>query len=501
MTDHIESLYGLFAQRAETQADEPAFFSPDSSVSYAEFLHQVDEIAAGLHQQGLNKGDRVATVAKNSISHFAVLVASARLGAVAFPVNWRLASNELEQALDLVEPTALFTEPDFYASFSDSELSKIRIKVLFGKHILPGFSSFADILSSSEIPSVQVLQEDPAVIIATAAVAGVPRGAVLTHGNLLAVSRMFSNAFQLSASDRYLGVLPLFHIAGLEYLVVTAMAGGASVILPGFDAELGNQLMERHRVSLLVTFPPMLENLMTVKEESGVDWESLRFCWGILNPPEVIKKYLDLDRGEYWTGYGQTETTGIATLGNYQEKPGSAGRVVEGLEMRIVDDDDQSLPPNQPGEIAVRGNLVFAQYWGDEAASAYTARGGWHHTGDMGKVDEDGYLYYVGRKPEKELIKSGGENIYPAEVETAIRKLPQVAEVCVIGIPDERWGETVKAVVELVPGQQLDAGQLQAGISEHLAAYKKPRVIEFVNHLPRDEQGKIDRRQVKETYG
>jgi len=149
----------------------------------------------------------------------------------------------------------------------------------------------------------------------------------------------------------------------------------------------------------------------------------------------------------------------------------------------------------------VRGNLVFAQYWGDEAASVYAARGGWHHTGDMGKVDEDGYLYYVGRKPEKELIKSGGENIYPAEVEAAIRKLPQVTEVCVIGIPDERWGETVKAVVELVPGQQLDAGQLQAGISEHLAAYKKPRVIEFINHLPRDEQGKIDRRQVKETYG
>jgi acyl-CoA synthetase (AMP-forming)/AMP-acid ligase II len=501
MKDQIDSLYGLFAQRAETQADDPAFFSPESTFSYAEFLHLVDEIAAGLHQQGLGKGDRVATIAKNSISHFAALVASTRLGAIVFPVNWRLASNELEQALNLVEPTALFIEPEFYTSFSDNALNKIRIKVLFGEEVFSGFTVFDEILSPKDLPSVPVQQEDPAVIIATAAVAGLPRGAVLTHGNLLAVSRMFRNAFHLTTSDRYLGVLPLFHIAGLEYLIVTAMSGGASVILPGFDADLGNQLIEQQRVSLLVTFPPMLENLIAAKEQSGADWKNLRFCWGILNPPEVVQKYLSLERGEYWTGYGQTETTGIATLGNYQEKPGSAGRVVAGLELRIVDDDDQTLPPNQPGEIAVRGNLVFAQYWGDEEASAYAARGGWHHTGDMGKVDENGYLYYVGRKPEKELIKSGGENIYPAEVEAAIRKLSQVSDVCVIGIPDDRWGETVKAVVELVPDQQLDAGQLQDGISEHLAAYKKPRVVEFVDHIPRDKQGKIDRLQVKEKFG
>ena len=159
------------------------------------------------------------------------------------------------------------------------------------------------------------------------------------------------------------------------------------------------------------------------------------------------------------------------------------------------------MPPNQPGEIAVRGNLVFAHYWQDEEASAYASRGGWHHTGDMGKVDEDGFLYYVGRKPEKELIKSGGENIYPAEVEAAIRRLPQVADVCVIGVPDERWGETVKAVVELAAGQRLDAGQLLAGISEHLAAFKKPKLVEFVDKLPRDSQGKIDRQRVKSDHG
>lgn len=501
MTDQFNTLYSLFAQRAQTHANDPAFISPDSTLTYAQFLQQVDAIAAGLLQQGLAKGDRVATLAKNSISHFAVLVASTRLGAIVFPVNWRLASTELKQVVELIEPTALFIESEFHPSLSEVDLQTIRIKVLFEEQAQPGFIALKHALAEGELPPDSCGREDPAVIIATAAVAGLPRGAVLTHGNLLSVGRMFGNAYQLSISDRYLGVLPLFHIAGLEYLVVMAVVGGSSVILPGFDAEHGNLLIDEHQISLIVTFPPMLDNLMAARQASGSGWKSLRVCWGILNPPEVVQRYLDLGCGDYWTGYGQTETTGIATLGNYQDNPRSAGRVVDGLQMRIVDDDDHPLPPNQPGEIAVRGNLVFAHYWQDEEASAYASRGGWHHTGDMGKVDEDGFLYYVGRKPEKELIKSGGENIYPAEVEAAIRRLPQVADVCVIGVPDERWGETVKAVVELAAGQRLDASQLLAGISEHLAAFKKPKLVEFVDKLPRDSQGKIDRQRVKSDHG
>ena len=245
----------------------------------------------------------------------------------------------------------------------------------------------------------------------------------------------------------------------------------------------------------------MLEKLIAARQQSGSEWNNLRVCFGILNPPEVIQQYLDLDRGDYWTGYGQTETTGIATLVNFLEKPGSAGRVVAGLEMRIVDEQGREVPNNQPGEIIVRGNLVFAGYWRDEASSAYAARGGWHHTGDLGKVDDAGYLFYVGRKPEKELIKSGGENIYPAEVESVIRMLPAVEDVCVIGVPDDKWGETVKAVIELIEGKQLDEKQLLEGIKDHLANYKKPRVVEFVEQLPRDESGEVDRTQVKVKYG
>lgn len=501
MKDQIYSLYDLFAARAAEQGETPAFISTNETVSYDQFLQRVDALAAGFHQRGLAKGDRVATLAKNSITHFAALVACTRLGAVGFPVNWRLASNELKQAIDLVRPAGLLIEQEFYASLSEIDLGAIKFKGVLEEGKVAEFVPVEEMQSDVGIPGLSIRQDDPAVIIATAAVAGVPRGAVLTHGNLISVSRMFTKTYHMSENDRYLGVLPFFHIAGLENLFVMAMAGGASVILPGFDAALGNQLMEEHKISSITTFPPMLEKLIEAREQSGTDWKHLKVCFGILNPPEVIQQYLNLERGEYWTGYGQTETTGIATLVNFEDKPGSAGKVVDGLEMRIVDDLDQEVPAGQPGEIVVRGNLVFAGYWRDEAASAYAARGGWHHTGDLGKVDEDGYLYYVGRKPEKELIKSGGENIYPAEVETAIRMLPEVAEVCVIGVPDEKWGETVKAVVELEAGKQLDEEQLLEGIKGHLANYKKPRVVEFVPQLPRDDSGNIDRHQVKADHG
>lgn len=501
MKDQINSLYNLFEIRGSEQGDKPAFITPEKTVSYAEFLHKVNSIASGLHQQGLSKGDRLATLAKNSITHIAVIVACSRLGAIAYPANWRLSSIELKHAVDLIEPFALLIEAEFDSLLTEVNLTEIKFKGIIGEGSITDFLSVDGFNSETKLPSLQINQDDPAVIIATAAVAGKPRGAVLSHGNLISVSRMFTNAYRLSTEDRYLGVLPLFHIAGLEYLVVMAVSGGASVILPSFDAKLGTQMMDEHKISLITTFPPMLEQLIIAKQQAGSTWKNLCTCFGILNPPEIIQQYLDLNCGDYWTGYGQTETTGIATLINYQEKPGSAGKVVDGLDMRLIDDLDQDVKMGNPGEIVVKGNLVFSHYWEDEAASTYASRSGWHHTGDMGKMDEGGYLYYVGRKPEKDLIKSGGENIYPVEVENAIRKLPEVAEVCVIGVPDDKWGETVKAVVELFPGKRLDESQLLTGIADHLAAYKKPRLLEFVVQLPRDDAGKVDRLQVKAKYG
>jgi long-chain acyl-CoA synthetase len=214
----------------------------------------------------------------------------------------------------------------------------------------------------------------------------------------------------------------------------------------------------------------------------------------------VVQRFLTQTKAQYWTGYGQSETTGIVTLLNAMEKPGSTGKVVPMLEMRIVDDTGEDIPVGTPGEIAVKGLLVFLGYWRDEGATKYASRFGWHHTGDVGKVDKEGYLYFLGRKPEKDLIKTGGENVYPAEVEHILRQIPEVADVCVIGVPDEKWGEAVKAVVELTKGSSLTANQLIQAVASNIASYKKPQYVDFVDELPRMENEDVDREAVKADH-
>jgi long-chain acyl-CoA synthetase len=206
-------------------------------------------------------------------------------------------------------------------------------------------------------------------------------------------------------------------------------------------------------------------------------------------------------RARFWTGFGQSETSGAITMGPADERPGSAGKSLPQATIRMVDDSDEQVPIGQPGEIVLQGPLVFAGYWRDPDATAFASRNGWHHTGDMGRFDEDGYLYYVGRKPEKELIKSGGENVYPAEVERVILDLPEVVAVCVFGVPDKKYGETVKAVIELNPGDELSADSVQQAVADRIASFKKPRLIEWVETLPRTDSGEVDREQVKANYG
>ena len=182
-------------------------------------------------------------------------------------------------------------------------------------------------------------------------------------------------------------------------------------------------------------------------------------------------------------------------------KPGSVGKPLPLIRVRCVDELGKDVPAGEVGEIAVQGPVVFAGYWNDPDATAYTFRHGWHHTGDLGKFDDEGFLYYAGRKPEKELIKSGGENVYPAEVEQVLNDLPEVAAACVIGVPDEKWGEAVKAVIELTPGTSITAEQVRDAVAERIASYKKPRYMDFVDSLPRTADGKIDREAVKSTHG
>jgi long-chain acyl-CoA synthetase len=247
-------------------------------------------------------------------------------------------------------------------------------------------------------------------------------------------------------------------------------------------------------------FPPVLASLLDAAEKAGSALPSLAHVTG-LDAPQTIQRLHEKTRARFWTGFGQSETSGFVTIQRVADKPGASGRPVPAAQVAIVDDYDRQVPTGTPGEIVVRGPLVFQGYFGQPDVTAYTFRNGWHHTGDVGRFEPDGYLHYVKRKPEKELIKPGGENVYPAEVETVVVQMPGVTGVCVYGVPDPRWGEAVKAVVEVKAGAALTAQEVGDFVGKRIARFKRPQIVVFTDALPRGADGAVDRDAVKARWG
>ena len=272
------------------------------------------------------------------------------------------------------------------------------------------------------------------------------------------------------------------------------------MIVARYDPEEAVRLIDRHRVTHVSDFPPVLSTLLDAAQKLGSRLPSLRDVVGLDAPP-TIQRLHDETGARFWTGFGQSETSGFVSVQRVQDRPGSAGRPVPAAQVRLVDDYDREVPAGTPGEIVVRGPLVFQGYFGQPDVTAYTFRNGWHHTGDVGRFDDDGYLAYVKRKPEKELIKPGGENVYPAEVETVIVQMDGVNGACVYGVPDVKWGEAVKAVVEVAPVGRYTAQQVGDFVGGKIARFKRPHVVVFTDALPRAADGTVDRDAVKARWG
>ncbi len=494
------TFYTILQDNARTRGSEIALIGLTDSLTYNQLLDRVDMLAEGLNQRSISSGECVCLLAHNAIESFLLFGACARTGAIIFPINWRLSGAEIQAVLNLAEPKMVIVDAANLGALESLELDSIPLRAIIGIEPQEGWLSFDD-LSQEAVSELPVVEADDAfVLLTTAAVEGVPRAATLTHANILTASDQLIDGLGLSPNDRHLAALPLFHVTGLGLSMATLQAGGANVIQERFDPAEAVGLMDQYHVSLLASFPPVLTTLLEAREATGAAWDSLRYVLG-LDAPEMIQRLLAESGATFWTGYGQSETSGVVTLIDVREKPGVVGKPLPAAELRCFDEQGNDVPVGAPGEIVVRGPLVFQGYWRDEDATLYAARKGWHHTGDLGRFDEEGYLYYVGRKPEKDLIKSGGENVYPAEVEFAIASLPQVSAVCVFGVPDETWGETVKAVVELRSGKTLTEKEVVEAVTARIAAYKKPRHIQFVEALPLKSEGQIDRVAVKKTYG
>ncbi|MGA7146334.1 MAG: AMP-binding protein [Desulfobacterales bacterium] len=498
------TFYDLIVRNALCYGSRPGWYEADAdkTLTFLQIKEMVDGLARGLLATGIKPGDRIGVLGRNSLEYFLLYGAAAALGAILLPVNWRLSAEEIEYILKDCEPEALFVDTE-YQNLAESVKDRLPfIKNYFNLNSGSGnFQSFDTLTNHpGTFEAADVSDDSRLVIIHTAAVQGKPRGAVLSQGNLLCACLHLNHCFHLTESDVHLNFLPLFHVGGLFMAVSSYMAGALNVNMSKFEAQRAVELIETKKATLFFDFSPILGAILDEHEKTGRDIKSIRAVMG-LDTPETIEKYQRVTGGLFYAIYGQTETTGLATMGRYNDRPGSAGKAIPLGEIRLVDDYDRPVPLGRVGEITMRGPLVFKGYWNLPVDTARTFREGRHHTGDMGRFDEDGFLWYAGRKAEKELIKPGGENVYPAEVEKVILQHPAVEKVVVFGVPDPKWKEGIKAVCRLKPDKHVDAQELIRFVGEHIASYKKPQYVEFISDFPFLEDGSPDRTKIKELYG
>jgi long-chain acyl-CoA synthetase len=497
------TVYDLLARGAAVARDAPALIQGPSQWSFGQLQDRADAVAGGLVALGLGPGDRVCVLAQNDAAYVDLYFACARQGIIAYPINWRLTAQEVERVVERAAPRMLVADASTLPVVGEWPRAPgpVRHWYQFGETPAPGFQAFSSLYrAGAPPPAADVSGDDAFAVISTAAVDVIPRGAVLTHANLLTASLVVIASLGFTARDRYLVALPLFHITALGNLVAHLLAGGAGVVVSRYDPEEAVRLIDAHRVTHVSDFPPVLSTLLDAAQKLGSKLPSLTHASGLDAPATIERLHADT-QAQFWTGFGQSETSGFVSIQRVRDKPGAAGKPVPGCRVRLVDDYDREVPVGTPGEIVVRGPLVFQGYFGQPDVTAYTLRGGWHHTGDVGRFDEDGWLYYVKRKPEKELIKPGGENVYPVEVESVIVQMEGVSGACVYGIPDPKWGEAIKAVVEARPAGRYSAQDVGDFVAGKIARFKRPSHVVFTEALPRMAEGGVDRDAVKARWG
>ncbi len=496
------TIYDIYQRNALHSSSKTALVSGSQRINFAGLLEETEKLAYRLADAGIGKGDRLAVLAHNHPDFFLLFGAAAALGAIAVPINWRLSDPEIEFILKDCRPALLLTDEAQEKRIRETakqNFPEIRICTM-------GTSGFGEIKGlrkysgEKQADFPQISADDPFCLIYTAAVDGRPGGAVLSHGNVVYGNMQTAATMGLRGDETYLNMLPLFHITGLNLAMATLHMGGKNVLMPKFDEKQCLELTQAEKISIWGSFPPMLSRLCEAADAGTYDISSLRHVLG-LDGPDQIRIFEEKTGATFWILYGQTETSGLVTFSPALEKAGSAGKPGFLTKVKIVDENENEVQRGEVGEITVQGPLVFQGFYQQEEKNRHTFRKDWHHTGDTGVLDEDGYLWFKGRKPEKELIKPGGENVYPAEVEAVILEHPAVKAVSVIGVPDPKFGEGIKAVCVLKEGESLTLKELGEFVAERIARYKKPQYAEFVAELPVKADGAVDREKVKEMYG
>ncbi len=508
-----EGAVDWLSKRAQLSPERIALIeaSTNQTITYAQWNQRANRLTNALTQLGLRKGDRVAVLSPNSLEYLDTIFACQKGGFILQALNWRLTSEELEKLIQGATPRVLIYSTAFLDKVQSLwEQSSIVLDhgIAIGDH--PPFPNhlhwhtWIECADSSPPPPVQLSLHDPWVLCYTGGTTGLPKAAILTHGTMTWNAINTVSSWELSADDTTILNLPLFHTGGLNVFTTPLIhAGGTSIVCQGVDIDQVFDLFAAHNITVFVGVPTMLIMMQQHPRWERADFDGCRaiFSGGAPCPLPVIERFFE--KGVcFKTGYGLTEA-GPNTFwmpdNDAHRKAGAVGFPLFHITTRIINEAGHECQPEEVGELRIRGPHVIPGYWNNPGATSKAIVDGWLHTGDLARRDAEGYTYIVGRS--KDMIISGGENIYPAEIESVLLGHAAVAEAAIIGVPDVKWGEVGRAIVVLRAGAAVNASELLEYARQQLASYKLPKSVVFVNALPKTGAGKIDKKILEQQYG
>jgi long-chain acyl-CoA synthetase len=513
----MATLGSLLDAQASRQRHRVYIIWQDNPITYGEFGDLTDRYARSLYDMGIRRGDRVAIWLQNSIEFAVAYWGNAKLGAISVPLNVLFKPDEAYFILSDAKAKAIVAHAQYEPAITGlwQRLPDLNHAIVVGATEGTAHTRYEDLIEAGTRSLAQrgsrglrfkylVDSHKPAVILYTSGTTGFPKGAMLNHDNILFDARACTKVLPVGPADAMLCVLPLYHAyPQMIFLCFAVMTACRVVILERFVPSLVLEKVAQYGCTLFLAVPSMLSLLLQVPKDQRPPISSLRFCisGAAPLPLEVLEQF----EREYGVavaeGDGPTEcgpVTCVNPLDGRPRKPGSVGLALPGVQIKIFDDHDRELGPNEIGEIVVRGKNVMLGYYNRPDETAEAMRAGWFHTGDIGKIDEDGYIYILDRK--KDMIIVGGINLYPREVEELLYRHPKVAEAAVIGVPDPLRGEAPKALIVLRPGQQATGSEILNYLRPHLANFKLPRSVEFCESLPKSMTGKILKRELREKH-
>ena len=499
--------------------DRVAIHFDNSEITYAELQERVNALANGMAAQGVGSGDRVAIMQVNTPQNIELYFAAAQLDAIYVPINFRAKSEELLQMLEIVQPGMLFIGERYLPLVADSAgLAPEQVIVLDGE-ATGGRTAYRDLVADAitdQLNFPEAGDEDTTVIMFTSGTTSVPKGVMLTHDSFASYLLATVTPADPDEEETNLLTVPMYHIAGLQAALAAVYGGRTLVVMRQFDSVDWMTAVQSHRANRAMLVPTMLKQLMDHPRFDEFDLSSLDvITYGAAPMPvDVIRQAIQkFPTARFINAFGQTETASTITMlppedhvleGGDEEvekklkRLASIGKPLDDVEVRIVDEDGESVPVGEVGEIVARGSRMMRGYWQQEEATQDSLRSGWVYTGDLGYWDEDDYIYLAGRA--KDFIKRGGEMVSPEEVEQVLLSHPRVDDAAVIGVADLEWGEEVRAVV-VRGGEEITEDELIQYCHERLAGYKRPRSVIFIDELPRNVMGKVMKRDLRDQYG